>query len=250
MRRALLAAALVAAGCGAPADPNAGRVHDLEAAVRALDRALGIQTAFITAGAIDVGATPDTIATSLWGRVGGEAAGCVAASHDGATVHADFGGGCALATAMMHAGGTVDVTVAPDASGGVVATLALAATVDGQALGGTLEVTTPNGNVFSYAGTLTLDGTRVTAPFVRAGIADGAATLDVPNGDVGGGALVLTSVHQRFAACYPDEGTAALGDVDLGFASDTPQTGAVTLTTPSAAQKSTTLPRRAGCPSG
>jgi hypothetical protein len=238
-------AALAIGGCGAAADPNAAALHDVEAATRAVDRALGIQTAFVTAGNIDVGAPPDVIATSLWGRLMTEAPGCAAATHAGATVHADFGGGCALATASMRVGGTVDAEVQADATtGGVTVTLALGATVDGQALGGSFAVSTPNGNVFTYGGTLTLDGTTVMAPLVRAGIAGGGATLDVDNATVGGAGFALAAAHQRFAGCYPDGGMATLGALGVAFASETPQTGAVTLST----GKSATLPARAGCP--
>lgn len=244
----LALAALVAVGCGAGADPHAAAVHDLEAATRAFDRAVGIQTAFVGGGNVDVGATPEIIATALWGRVNTEAAGCVTATHDGNTVHADFGAGCALATAMMHAGGTVDIAVAPDPTGGVTAALTLAATVDGQALAGELDVSTPNGSAFSYAGTLTLDGTTATAPLVQAGIAGGGATLDAMNATVGAGALVLTTVHERFAGCYPDDGDAALGDVTLAFANDTPETGVATLTTPTSKPSDESLPKRDKCP--
>ena len=243
MKRLALVFAL-AAGCGAPADPNGKTLHDLEAATRALDRAVGVQTAFVTTGNIDTGATPAIIAAAILNRVQSEAAGCVMATASDATVHADFGAGCALATASMHAGGSVDATVAPDPAGGVDVTLALAVTVDGEALAGSFVVTTPNGNAFGYAGTLTLDGTTVTTPLLNAGIAAGGATVDAAHATANGSALTLAALHERFAACYPDGGSATLGTLGVTFASDTPQTGSVTLST----TKTSTLPARAGCP--
>lgn len=242
MIRAVVVAALLA-GCGAGADPNAAALHDLEAALRALDRALGVQTAFVTSGNIDVGATPDTIAGSIEYRLRGEALGCVTVSRSGPALHADFGGGCALATASMRAGGTVDALVEPDPTGGIDVALTLALTVDGQSLGGSFTVATANGNTFGYAGTLTLAGSSVSAPLLHAGIAAGGATLDAGNASVNGAPLTLAAAHQRFAGCYPDDGTAMLRALRVSFASDTPQTGAVTLSTGRSAQ----LPRRAGC---
>ena len=246
MKRLFALAALALAGCGPGANPNATTLHDLEAATRAFDRAVGISTAFVTVGNVDTGATPTIIAAALANRVQSEAAGCVAATASDATVHADFGGGCALATASMHAGGTVDVDVAPDmTTGGVTITLALAVTVDGQPLAGALAVSTPNGNSFTYASDgLTVDGTTATAPLLTAGIAGGGATLDAAHATANGVALVLAAVHERFAACYPDEGVATLGTLGVTFASDTPQTGAITLSTGA----TSTLPARAGCP--
>ena len=246
MKRFALAVVALAAGCGASSDPNAKTLHDLEASTRALNRAIGIQTAFVTTGNIDTGATPTIIAGAILNRVQAEAVGCVAATSAAATVHADFGAGCALATASMHAGGTVDVAVDPDpTTGGVTITLVLATTVDGEALAGDLVVSTPNGNSFTYATDgLTLDGTTATAPLLTAGIAGGGATLDAAHATANGTALVLAAMHQRFAACYPDEGTATLGALGVTFASDTPQTGSIALSTGSGG----TLPTRSGCP--
>jgi hypothetical protein len=245
-RLSLLVLALVA-GCGSSADPNGKTLHDVEAATRALDRAVGVQTAFVTTGNVDTGATPAIIAGAILNRVQSEAAGCVMAtsSSSDASVHADFGAGCALATAMMHASGTVDAVVAPDPAGGMDITLTLAVTVDGQALAGSLVVATPNGNSFSYAGSLTLDGTTVTTPLLNAGIAGGGATLDAAHATANGAALALSAVHERFAACYPDGGTTTLGTLGVTFASDTPQTGSIMVST---STNATTLPTRAGCP--
>jgi hypothetical protein len=243
----VLGVGLVLSGCGAGSDPNAAALHDLEAATRTLDRAVGIATAFVTTGNVDTGATPQIIAGAILNRVEAEAAGCVTASSSDATVHADFGAGCALATASMHAGGTVDAAVDPDATtGGVTITLTLAATVDGTALDGVFVITTPNGNSFTYAsdGGLTLDGTTTTAPLLTAGIAGGGATLDADHATANGAPFVLDAVHEPFFACYPDEGTATLDALAVTFASDTPQTGSITLST----GKSGSLPRRAGCP--
>jgi hypothetical protein len=180
-------------------------------------------------------------------RVQSEAAGRVTATSSSAdaSVHADFGAGCALATAMMHAGGTVDAVVAPDPAGGMDVTLTLAVTVDGQALAGSFVVATPNGNSFSYGGSLMLDGTSVGVPLLNAGIAGGGATLDAPHATANGAMLALAAVHERFFACYPDGGVATLGTLGVTFASDTPQSGSVTVSTSSNA---TTLPSRSGCP--
>ncbi|MGZ3407260.1 MAG: hypothetical protein ACXVAN_12500 [Polyangia bacterium] len=247
MKRLALLLLALGAGCGSPADANGKALHDVEAATRALDRAVGVQTAFVTTGNIDTGATPAIIAGAILNRVQSEAAGCVSAtsSSSDASVHADFGGGCALATAMMHAGGTVDAVVTPDPAGGIDVTLTLAVTVDGQALAGDFVIATPNGNSFSYAGTLTLDGTMVTTPLLNAGIAAGGATLDAAHATANGAALALAAVHERFAACYPDGGVTTLGTLGVTFASDTPQTGSITIST---STNSTSLPTRAGCP--
>jgi hypothetical protein len=112
-------------------------------------------------------------------------------------------------------------------------------------LSGQFAVSTPDGNVFSYAADgLTLDGTSVTAPLLDAGIAAGGATLDGDHATVGGTPFLLAAVHQRFAGCYPDDGGATLDMLEVDFASETPQTGHVMLSTGAGA----TLPTRAGCP--
>lgn len=241
----VVAVTLAAAGCGATSDANAPALHDVEAATRALDRAVGIQTAFITAGNIDTGATTTLIASALLNRVQSEGAGCVTATASDNTVHADFGASCALATASMHAGGTVDVDVESDKATGVVVTFTLAVTVDGAPLAGTFAASTSDGNIFSYASDgLTLAGTTATAPLLTAGIAESGASLSADHATANGAALVIDAVHERFAACYPDEGTATLGALGVSFASDTPQTGNVALST----GKSTSLPARSGCP--
>jgi hypothetical protein len=234
-----------AAGCGSGTNPSSPQLHDIEAATRALNRAIGIQTAFVTTGNIDTGATPQIIANALANRVRAEAAGCVTATVSDVNVHADFGTGCALATASMHAGGTVDATVSADtATGGMTVSLTFAVTVDGQPLAGNLDVSTPNGNAFSYASSgLTLDGTTTTAPLLTAGIAAGGATLDAAHATANNTPLVLAALHERFAACYPDDGSATLATFAVTFASDTPQTGTVTL----ASGATTTLPARTGC---
>ena len=239
------AVTIAAAGCGAESDPNAAALHDVEAATRALDRAVGIQTAFITAGNIDTGATTAIIASALLNRVQSEGAGCVTATASDNTVHADFGAGCALATASMHAGGTVDVDVESDKATGVVATFTLADHRRRRAPRRHVGGTTTDGNSFTYASDgLTLDGTTATAPLATAGIAEGGATLSAGHATANGAALVLDAVHQRFAGCFPDEGTATLGALAVTFASDTPQTGNVALST----GKSASLPARSGCP--
>lgn len=250
MRPLVLLVPLVAAACGASADPNAKALHDVEAATRALDRALGVQTAFVTSGNIDTGATTTIIANALVNRVMSEAAGCVTTMPTADnTMHADFGASCALATAGMHVGGTVDGRVDPDATtGGVVVTLQLDVTVDGGSpLTGDIVVSTPDGNVFTWASDgLTLDGTLMTAPLATGGIASMGATIDVDHGTANGAPLILATVHQLFFGCYPDDGGATLGTLEVDFASDTPQNGKVMLST----GKSATLPARTGCPHG
>ena len=127
----------------------------------------------------------------------------------------------------------------------MVVTFTLAVTVDGAPLAGTFAASTRDGNIFSYASDgLTLDGTTVTAPLLTAGIAESGASLSADHATANGAALVIDAVHERFAACYPDDGTATLGALGVSFASDTPQTGNVTLST----GKSTSLPARSGCP--
>ena len=250
MRRIALLVALVAVGCGGTTNSNATPLHDVEAATRALNRALGIQSAFVTSGNIDTGATTTIIANALVNRVMSEGAGCVTtAPTTDNTMHADFGASCALATAGMHVGGTVDGRVDPDATtGGVVVTLTLAVTVDGGTpMTGDIVISTPDGNVFTWASDgLTLDGTTMTAPLATGGIASMGATVDVDHGTANGAPLILATVHQLFFGCYPDDGGATLNMLEVDFASDTPQTGHVMLSTGSGA----TLPARAGCPNG
>ena len=148
----------------------------------------------------------------------------------------------------MHIGGTVDLSVDPDAAipGGITVTHTLAVTVDNSfALNGDIVVSTPDGTVFSYASDgLTLDGVTVAAPLVTGGIAAGGATLDADNATAAGKPLIIVAMHQRFAACYPDDGSAALDTLEVDFASDTPETGHVMLSTGATAS----LPSRAGCP--
>lgn len=232
------------AGCGGGPSRNAAALKTAELAVRALDRAVGVQTAFVGTSNINTGATPDIIAAALDNRVRSEASGCVQSSHSGPTVHADFGSGCALATALMRAGGTVDAMVQPDPNGGIDVVLTLAATVDGAPLTGSFTTATPDGNVFSYAADVTLGGVAATAAALRSGIAAGGATLDATNATANGTALILSALHERFAACYPDDGAVKLGTLGITFASDTPQTGTVTLSTGASDQ----LPTRSGCP--
>lgn len=248
MRRLALFVTLVAAGCGGSSNPNARPLHDVEAATRALNRALGIQSAFVTSGNIDTGATTTIIANALVNRVMSEAAGCVTtAPTTDNTMHADFGASCALATAGMHVGGTVDGRVNPDpATNGVIVTLTLNVTVDGGApLTGDILISTPDGNVFTWASDgLTLDGTTMTAPLATGGIASMGATIDVDHGTANGAPLILAAVHELFFGCYPDDGAATLDMLEVDFASDTPQSGHVMLSTGAGA----TLPARAGCP--
>src|SRR5205807_632108 len=114
-------------------------------------------------------------------------------------------------------------------------TFTLAVTVDGQPLSGNFVVATPSGSAFSYAGSLTLDGTTVTTPLVNAGIAGGGATLDASHATANGATFALAAVHERFAGCYPDGGVAMLATLAVTFASDTPQTGSIAISTSSSA---------------
>jgi hypothetical protein len=245
MKRLLGVLALVA-GCGPSANPNATALRQAETATRALDRALGVSTAFVTAGNVDVGATPEIIAAALQNRVMSEAANCVSSAVNGAMVHADFGNGCALATAMMHAGGTVDCTVSPANPSGIDIVCQLALTVDasGDKLGGTLDIFTSDGSAFDYGAMLTLAGSTLNFPATQNGIAGGGATVSTMNATVDGAAVTLDAVHERFAGCYPDEGTATVGTLGVTFANDTPQSGNVMLSTGATAS----LPARKGCP--
>ncbi len=246
MKRLALLVTLVA-GCGGTSDPDTKSLHQAELATRAFDRAIGIQTAFINDGNIDVEATTTIIANAMLNRVQSEGSGCVVASTNANTLHADFGSSCDLATASMRVGGTVDAEVDPDpTTGGLVITLTLAVVVDdNESLTGALTISTPDGTVFSYASDgLVLDGVTVSLPLVTAGIAAGGATLDATNGTVDGAPLLLTGMHERFAACYPDDGSATVNMLEVDFASDTPEDGKVMLSTGAGA----TLPTRMGCP--
>ncbi len=241
----LVAALALVAGCGSASKSSATALREAELATRAVNRALGVSTAFVAAGNVNVGATPAIIASALENRVQSEAGSCVSTTKTDNQLHADFGAGCALATAMMHAGGTIDLSVATAANAGVTIDGTLALTVDGGSkLSGDFTIATATGDAFSYAGALTLDGTTVMLPLVQAGIGAGGATVDARNATVGADTLLLTAVHQRFAGCYPDDGVAAVGAVAVTFANGTPQSGQVTLSTGGTAS----LPTRAGCP--
>jgi hypothetical protein len=242
---ALVLALALAAGCGSPTTKDAPQLREIEVATRAVDRALGLSTALVIAGNVDVGATPDIIAAALVNRLQSEAAGCVNAVNTMNTVHADFGASCALATAMMHAGGTVDLTVTQQMMTSEVDIAAqLALTVDDGTLAGSFVITTTDGDNFTYSGMLTLDGVTVNVPLVNAGIGAGGATMDAMKLTADGTAFTLTAVHERFSGCYPDDGVATLGSFAVTFANGTPQDGQVMLDDGSGAA----LPTRTGCP--
>jgi hypothetical protein len=242
-------------GCGgADSGPSSSRLHDVEAATRAANRGLAMSTAFVGAGIIEVSEPDATLALAVYQHVKAETNGCAMATPMSNQLAVDFGHGCTLGTGAILYGGMVAATVAHDANGVTVA-LTLDGTVDGQKLSGTFAISTADGNAFTYAGDLILDGAHAGYPMLTAGIASSGAqatatgTLVQPEGAIG---LSLQGLHQRFTGCFPDMGSVSLalssGTLSVSFASDAPQTGLASYANGSQSPSAITLPARAGCP--
>jgi hypothetical protein len=232
----------------------APRLHDLEAAARAQNRAIGLSTAYVGAGLIQTTSTDDTIALAVYQHLLGDTHSCPTAQPMDAQVTSDFGTtGCTLGTSQMLWNGHVTAVARHDDPKNVTVELTVDGTVDGQSLAGTIDCHTVDGNAFDYASDLTLDGVHVTTPSIMAGIADGGAqittvgTIDQPEGTL---PLKMKGLHQRFVGCYPDDGALDLSlatTLDLAFASDSPQTGSVMITQ-GKDTRTGTLPVRDRCP--
>ncbi len=259
MIRAALCLLVLAAGCGSSAvDPNVDRLSDLEAALRGIDRAVGVTTAFVFTGIVDTTQPAETIASAIGQRFMSETGGCATVTIAGTMVDVDLGGGCTLASTNQVYKGTVHAE-AQKPTGEVVIPLTLTLTVDAQPLTGSLEISTTDGNVFSYKSDLTVNTVvHVVTPVLQAGIGAFGSSIDVMGTIVGksvptapGLTLMTTGVHQRFAGCYPDDGiaviSAAMVNETITFASDTPQTGNVMVASGITPIVST-LPTRPGCP--
>jgi hypothetical protein len=257
LRRALpFALTLGLAACGAGAkDPAAARIHDLEAAARVANRLLAVSTAFVTSGLIEIASTDETIALAVYQHVKAETGGCGMITVAAVTVSVDFGMGCTLATGQLLIGGAFEATISHK-DNAVNVGLTFNGNVDGQELAGRFAISTTNGNTFDYAGDMALDGTAVSYAQLSGGIslggaqASGKGTLLEPEGDL---AVSLDAVHQRFVACYGDEGEVTLtlpdnnSSAGLTFASTSSQNGKATYSE-GTSSRSATLPLRTNCP--
>ena len=241
MRRIVLLAISIA-GCGsAPPDPDTARAIDVELATRAINRAFGAATLWVSQGVIVTAADPMTIATALSQRVTSQSNHCAIPTQTGAMIHVDMTAGCTLASADSLYTGTIDATVSKLASGDVLVSSTIDLFVDGGSeLTGMFTVDTPDGAMYTYGAQLNFGAVQVTTPFLRAGIADFGAAVDSMGMLTGGSGMYTINgmaVNQRFFGCYPFDGQFELtgGGVDefWNFTSTTPQDGAITPRQPS-----------------
>jgi hypothetical protein len=263
----VLAAAATIAGCGSPPDPDAQRAGDVELSTRAINRALGAETLFISMGVIATNMPANVNASALYQRVMNETNGCANATLSGTSLDIDFGTGCVLASTNVVYQGSLHADVSVPAQGQILVATTLNLVVDGgQPLSGTVNITTSDGTTYTYSAGLTFGGVVVSAPNLQVGIANYGATFNVLSGMLMGAtgvyALTVTGVHQRFAGCYADDGqleimaptmgmTAAL-DEFWNFMSQVPQNGIVNvgLSADDMSPKMISLPARMGCPTG
>jgi len=266
MRNTVLWAAALVAGCGSSSpDPHTARAADVELATRAVDRALGAATLFVSMGVIAPGMGPDVNAGALHQRVLSETNNCAAAAISGTTLDIDLSAGCTLASTNVVYKGSIHAEVSQPATGTIQIQATLDLVVDGaQPLGGTVFLTTSDGNTFTYQAGLTMGAVTVSAPNLRAGIAAFGAQFDIMQGTLTGASGMYTidamGLHQRFGGCYADDGYLHLSAAMMGmtpaleeywlFSSPVPQTGQVAVgTSPTdSAPKVFSLPKRMGCP--
>lgn len=249
---------LALAACGPAASPLSDRAQDLEPALRALNRGVALTTAFATTGVIDPGAGDQNIALAIYNRLMTEAPGCGAPTVAGTKVTLALGEACALQTAGMTAGGTIEAEVRRELPDEVTVRLVIDGVVDGQALAGTFDVATSTGTTFTWDGELTLAGVQVRAPKLTAGVQARAASLTATTLTVTGQqtfTLEAVAVEQRFDACYPHDGTALVSPGAMPerwtFTSTTPQDGLAQALAPNTSTAATVaLPKRPGCPRG
>jgi hypothetical protein len=254
----ILVAAVCIAGCGSSApDPAVARGADVELTTRAIDRALGAGTLFVSMGVIAPNMPADVNASALYQRVMTETNGCAVPTRTGTTLDVDLSAGCTLASTNVVYGGSLHAEVSKPATSTILIQATLDLLVDGsQPLTGTLFIQTIDGSTFTYQAGLTLGGVLVSVPNLRAGIASFGATFDATGtltGKTGMYTLTISGVHQRFAGCYADDGTVEIAAPMMGmtpaldevwtFASDAPQTGNVAVGT-----NTVKLPARTGCP--
>jgi hypothetical protein len=254
MIRLLLVAALVV-GCedGPGNDAQQPRIDDAEAALRAVNRAIGFSTAFLGIGVVDTRADESTIALAIYQHFKAQTGNCAMATPTTNQVSVDLGMGCTLANASFIAGGTAEATVVKPSPMPLNIEFALNLSVDTQTLTGTLDANTENGDSWTYGIDASMSGASARLPFFTAGIASGGTQIGGSGTFTGRATSMvdLTGLHQRFDGCYPDEGTLRMrdGGVDLliTFAGTTPRTGQVTLRQ-NGADRTVTLPARNNCP--
>jgi hypothetical protein len=254
--RALLFA-LFACGCGPGADPAVARLADVELGVRAINRGVGVTTAFIGTAVIDANATPEIITNALAQYFKSNTNNCGTVTTSGTMLDADLSVGCTLGTANMLVKGTVHADLS--VTGKTVTILFKPnVTVDGdQQLTGTVRVDTGGSLAdIDYRSDLRLGAAHVTTIQQHAGVAANAATLQTPgtlDGEtVMGAKITAASLTQRFAGCYPSEGTLKLvttqepaTDETFVFDSNTNGTGNVVRM---GDNKVLALPTRTNCP--
>ena len=264
MRGLALLVAALASGCGGgTTNPSGGRAADLEIGLRAVNRATGSTVAFAAPGVVVTNQPEDVVASAIVQRVRSETSNCAKATSNGSSFDADFGAGCAVASAGASFSGTVHgvvvrtVQMTPtQTTHTVTLTLTLALTVDGQMLSGTITPVTTDGNVFTYHADVMLAGVHAQTPSFSAGIAGQGATVDAIGGTLtgpaGSFAWDLSTVREGFADCYPSGGDVALttpsGKETYSFTTATAQSGAASLTPPGGVAAPLTLPARPGCP--
>jgi hypothetical protein len=251
--RALLLA-LLACGCGPGEDASTSRLADVEVGVRAINRGVGVTTAFIGTGVIDPNATPEIITNALVQYFKANTNNCATATATGTMLDADISAGCTLGTANMLVKGTVHADLSVT---GKTVTIIFKPnlTVDGdQQLTGTVRADT-NGSTadITYRSDLRLGAVHVTTIQQKAGVASSAATLQTPGtldgATVMGGKITATSLTQRFAGCFPSEGSLQLvtADSDETFVFDSTTNG-TGVAVRMADGKALALPTRTNCP--
>jgi hypothetical protein len=248
---------LLACGCGPGQDPAAPRLADVEAGVRALNRGVGVTTAFVGTSVIDANATPEIITNALAIYFRANTNNCGKATVTGTGLDADLTAGCTLGTANMLVKGTVraDVSV----TGKTVTIIfkpMLTVDID-ETLTGSVRVDTSGSLAdITYRSDLRLGAAHVTTIAQKAGVG-GSATILQTGGTLDGAAVMgakitAVSLEQRFAACYPESGTLQLvvmgetpSDETFTFDSTTNGTGQVKR---NGDGKLIPLPTRTNCP--
>ncbi|MGZ7086934.1 MAG: hypothetical protein ACXVIH_11450, partial [Ilumatobacteraceae bacterium] len=82
----ILAAAVCVAGCGSAPNPSLARAGDVELTTRAVDRAMGAATLFVSMGVIAPNMPADVNASALYQRVMNETNGCAIPTRTNATL--------------------------------------------------------------------------------------------------------------------------------------------------------------------
>jgi hypothetical protein len=256
MRRFMMLTLVAACSGGSGPDRDQTRLDELEPILHAFNRVIGLSTAFVAEGIVNLSVDPSTNALAIYQKVKAETGTCATATPNGPSVQVGFNQGCTLATAGMVVDGTTTVTVQPSPSPQPLDVhFDYAVQFDGRNVAGTLEANTTDGNVYGYAVSVEglPEGVTGAMPFFMAGIASGGAQLNgsaTATGKVSS-KLTLTGLHQAFNSCYPDEGTVRVRDTGVDFTvtfdNTTPSDGLVQISE-SGAQRNLKLPKTTGCP--